>query len=118
MLTGCPAEPEEPPPPITYTIWTDVISYSDFYSAFQATLNDGYYARIELQDAQWNQISPSLTNEGKHDWTEDQLYNYFIGRGFGLTEANQHCSEYQYYCQYSHPHFFYFHEFPLKYLPP
>jgi hypothetical protein len=85
MLIGCPAEPDEP----TYTVWTDVTTYTEFNNAFQTTLNDGYYTRIELTDALWNQISPSLTNEGKHNWTEDQLYNYFIGRGFGQTEANQ-----------------------------
>jgi len=74
MLIGCSMEPDDP----TYTVWTDVITYTEFYNAFQTTLNDGYYARIELLDAQWNQISPSLTNDGKHNWTEDQLYNYFM----------------------------------------
>jgi len=85
-LTGCPTEPDAPP---TYTVWTDVITYTEFSNTFQTTLTDGYYARMELPDAQWNQLSPSLTNEGKHNWTENQLYNYFIGRGFGSTEANQ-----------------------------
>jgi hypothetical protein len=84
-LTGCPTESDDP----TYTVWTDVTTYTEFYNVFQTTLSDGYYVRIELPDAQWNQLSPSLTNEGKHNWTEDQLYNYFIGRGFGSTEANQ-----------------------------
>jgi hypothetical protein len=87
MFAACETEPDDPPP--TYTVWTDVISYSEFYSAFQTTLNDGYYIRVEIADAQWNQIASSLTNEGRHNWTENQIYNYFIGRGFGQTEANQ-----------------------------
>jgi hypothetical protein len=92
MLTGCPTETDEPPSPVTpvtYTVWTDITSYSNFSSTFQTTLEDGYYIRLEFTDAQWNQIAPSLTSEGKYNWTADQIYNYFIGRGFGQTEANQ-----------------------------
>lgn len=73
----------------TYVVWTDVTSYTEFYNVFQTTLNDGYYIRVELSDAQWDQIAAALTNEGKNNWTEDQIYNYFIGRGFGQMEANQ-----------------------------
>ncbi|MDR1868444.1 MAG: hypothetical protein LBQ82_00505 [Treponema sp.] len=87
ILIGCSEEPEEPVEP-TYTVWTDLTSYSEFYSVF-GDLDDGYYIRLELTNSQFNEMSPSLTNEYKHIWTEDQLYNWFIGRGFGSTEANR-----------------------------
>ena len=84
MLTGCKMEPDEQ----TYTIWTDLTSYSEYYSAF-GSLGDGYYVRYEFTSSEWNTISPSLTNEGKNNWTESQIKNWFIGRGFGNSEANQ-----------------------------
>jgi hypothetical protein len=76
-------------PEATYTVWTDSGTYSEFTSAFQTTLNDGYYIHAEMSNSQFNQISASLTNEYKHVWTESQIYNWFIGRGFGNAEANQ-----------------------------
>ena len=83
IITAC-SEPEP-----TYTVWTDTITYSEFTSSFGTTLNDGYYVRLEFTNAQWNQISPSLTSEGRYNWEESQIKNWFIGRGFGNSEANQ-----------------------------
>jgi len=77
-------ETEEP----TYTVWTDSTSYSQFYNSF-GTLNDGYYIRYEFTFSQWDTISSSLTNEGKHNWTENEIKSWFIGRGFGESEANR-----------------------------
>jgi hypothetical protein len=88
---GCKSEPEpEPEPELdpTYTVWTDSTSYSE-YSSKIGTLNDGYYVHMEMNNTQFNEMAPSLTSEGKHDWTESQIYNWFIGRGFGGAEANQ-----------------------------
>jgi hypothetical protein len=84
ILTGCDLEPDEP----TYTVWTDLTSYSEFSSVF-GTLGDGYYFRYEFTSAEWNTMSKSLTNEGKHNWTESDIKNWFIGRGFGNSEANR-----------------------------
>jgi len=84
MLTGCP----EPSPP-TYTVWTDLMSYTEFSTAFGTTLNDGYYLYVEFTSSEWNSISPSLTNEGKHNWTESEIKNWFIGRGFDNSLATQ-----------------------------
>jgi len=84
ILTGCKEpEPDEP----RYTVWTDTITYSEYSSTF-GTLNDGYYIRYELTSSGWNTIASSLTDEGKHNWTEGDIKNWFIGRGFGDTEAN------------------------------
>ena len=52
-------------------------------------MTDGYYVRYEFTSSEWNVISPSLTNEGKHNRTESQIRNRFIGRGFGNFEAAQ-----------------------------
>ena len=84
ILIGCSAEPDEP----TYTVWTDSTSYSQFQSSF-GTLNDGYYFRYEFTSSEWSTISSSLTNEGKYNWTEDDIKKWFIGRGFGNSEANK-----------------------------
>ena len=84
MLTGCKTEPDDP----TYTVWTDLTSYSEYSSAF-GSLADGYYIRYEFTSSEWNTIYPSLTNEGKHNWTESEIKNWFIGRGFGNSESTQ-----------------------------
>ena len=84
MLVGCNTEPDEP----TYTVWTDLVSYSTYYNSF-GSLTDGYYIRYEFTSSEWNTISKSLTNEGKHNWTESEIRNWFIGRDFGNSEANK-----------------------------
>jgi len=81
---GCETEPNDP----TYTVWTDTISYSEYLSIF-GTLGDGYYIRYEFTSVEWSQISQNLTSEGRHNWSESQIRNWFIGRGFGNSEANR-----------------------------
>ena len=89
ILTGCKQEPSDP----TYTVWTDSTSYSEFSSAFGGlTLNDGMYIRYEFTSSEWNTIKPSFTNEGKHNWTESEIKKWFIGRGFGNSEADRETS--------------------------
>ena len=84
ILTGCKHEPSDP----TYTVWTDTMSYSEFQSAFE-TMDDGTYFRYEYTSSEWDSIKNSLTNEGKYNWTESEINKWFIGRGFGNSEANQ-----------------------------
>jgi hypothetical protein len=86
ILTGCPQEPSDP----TYTVWTETLSYTDFQSYFTGvTLDDGYYKTYEFTPSGWNEMKQSLTNEGKHNWTESEIKKWFIGRGFGDYEANK-----------------------------
>ncbi|GHU42590.1 hypothetical protein FACS1894190_12090 [Spirochaetia bacterium] len=85
IVIGCDNDPEPDP---TYTVWTDTTFYSE-YSNKLGTLNNGYYIHVEVNNSQWNELVTSLTNEGKHSWTEKEIYNWFIGRGFGNTEADQ-----------------------------
>ena len=65
------------------------MSYSDFQDAFGTSLLDGYYLHAEISNTLWSQLRPSLTNEGKHKWTEGEIKDWFIGRGFGNPEATQ-----------------------------
>jgi hypothetical protein len=86
IIIGCSdPEPEQDP---TYTVWTDLITYTEYYNAF-GSLSDGHYIRYEFTSSEWNSISPSLTSEGRNNWTESQIKNWFIGRGFINSEANQ-----------------------------
>ncbi|SFI98331.1 hypothetical protein SAMN04487775_1102 [Treponema bryantii] len=73
----------------TYTVWTDVSTYSAFQSDFNTTLNDGMYVRLELTTSQWDQISSSLTSEGRHSWTKSQIKDWLLGRGFGDSESTK-----------------------------
>ena len=73
----------------TYTVWTDVSTYSTFQSSFNTTLNDGMYIRLEITASQWNQISSSLTSEGRHSWTKSQIKDWLLGRGFGDSESTK-----------------------------
>ena len=50
----------------SYTVWTDLSSYSEFQSTFGTTLDDGMYVRLEFTSSQWSQLSSSLTSEGRH----------------------------------------------------
>lgn len=83
LLIGC-SDTYEP----VYVVWTETVSYSDYSNIF-GTLSDGYYVRAELTDTEFEKFKPSLKNEDKRRWTEEQLNSWFIGRGFGNTEANK-----------------------------
>ena len=86
-FVGCKTNGDE-----TYTVWTDIGTYSEFQTSFGTTLNDGEYLRLEFTSTQWNQISASTTNEGRHSWTKAQIKDWFLGRGFGDNEATRESS--------------------------
>lgn len=67
-------------------------TYQQFENAFGITLDDGHYVRLEFTDEMWNQIKPSLTKDGKHDWSQSKIKDWLIGRGFGDSEANKESS--------------------------
>lgn len=73
----------------SYTVWTDVGTYSEFIRAFNTTLNDGMYVRVEFTNSQWNQIKSSLKEKY---WSQDKIKDWLIGRGFGDYEANKESS--------------------------
>ena len=47
------------------------------------------YIRLEITASQWNQISSSLTSEGRHSWTKSQIKDWLLGRGFGDSESTK-----------------------------
>lgn len=76
----------------TYTVWTDISTASDFQQIFGTTLYDGKYVTIELSNSQFSQMMQATGNvaaEYKHDWTEEELKKYFIGRGFDSNTASK-----------------------------
>lgn len=75
-----------------YTVWTDISTSDDFQQAFGTTLYDGKYVTVEFSNSQFSQIAQTLKNEGaesKHNWTEEELKKYFIGRGFDSNTASK-----------------------------
>ena len=73
----------------SYTVWTDLSSYSEFQSTFGTTLDDGMYVRLEFTSSQWSQLSSSLTSEGRHSWTKSQIKDWLLGRSFGDLESTK-----------------------------
>jgi len=86
-------KPEDDDNETTYTVWTDVDSYSNFESTFNTTLTDGMYLRLEFTSSQWSQISSKMTSsandEYKHNWTKSQIKDWLLGRGFGDYESTK-----------------------------
>lgn len=75
-----------------YTVWTENETYTEFQKNFNATLEDGYYKKIEITSEQWAKASSSLTNEGKHRWSEAEIKKWLIGCGFGEYESTKESS--------------------------
>ena len=73
----------------TWTVYTDVDSYSEFKQVFGTTLDDGYYIRLEFSSNEWDAIKSSTIDDYKHQWTKAQIKDWFIGRGFGNSEAEK-----------------------------
>jgi hypothetical protein len=68
-LIGC-SQPTDSDP--AYIVWTNVVSYSEYSNVF-APLTDGYYRKISITNSEFN--SMSLSNEYRHNWTENEIYN-------------------------------------------
>ena len=83
LFIGCSKEEVETEP--TYTIWTYSISYSEY----PGELDDGNYYQVELTNAEFIDFSSALSNDNKKKWTEDQIYNWFVGRDFIPSQAYQ-----------------------------
>jgi len=89
ILTGCEDEPEKTEPEVTkYTVYTFTLTYSEYSQKFPA-LTDGNYGRMEITNSEFNSFPLGHPDQNKHNWTEDQIYNWFIGIGFSNSLANQ-----------------------------
>lgn len=75
-----------------YTVWTETGSYAAWQESSQLSITDGYYKRLEITNDEWQQFSKNLTNEGKHRWSEAEINKWFLGCGFGTSEARKETS--------------------------
>lgn len=75
-----------------YTVWTETDTYADFQTAFQTTLDDGCYKKLEITNKEWEQIAPNLTSEGKHYWSEAEIKKWLVGNGFSSYASTKESS--------------------------
>lgn len=84
----------------TYTVWVDSGSYSELEAEVNQSLSgtgksfsleSGEYVRGELAEDAWNTMYSSVCSADyyKHEWTKDEIKDWFIGHYFGEEEANQ-----------------------------
>lgn len=71
-----------------YTVWTVSGPYSEWAQS-GITVSDGYYTKMELSNSEWKDIVSTISNEYKHSWNEDKIYDWFIGRGASASVAHQ-----------------------------
>jgi len=76
-LVGCKGDSEP-----TYTVWATTMPYTTFTAMYGATMNDNSYFQAELSTADFNQYKSFLQDSWKHDWTENQIYTWFLESTF------------------------------------
>jgi len=75
--------------PEAYTVWTGTTTYVEFQDKY-GDLQEGYYDwKRELTNSEFNQISPSLKDDNKHIWIEDQIIDWFTDRSFNYLKAKE-----------------------------
>jgi len=72
-----------------YTIWTDEINYEYFENSFKKELPDGSYTKVSISTSEWNELSSDLTSVGRNYWTESEIKNWLIERGFGNDQVDR-----------------------------
>ena len=84
-LAACnnPVNPE----PKKYTVWITRLTYNQFKDAFKMEFKDNGYDIQEFDAAQWNNISKSLTDNGKFMWTEDRITTWLLDNGFSKEQT-------------------------------
>lgn len=73
----------------TDTFWTVKFSYSKFIDAFREELYDNHHSMWELETDQFELLTYSIEDEFKHEWTEANLQDWLICRGFDETVSKQ-----------------------------
>ena len=77
LIVGCSVDSD----PITFTIYEGKTSASNFYSKLLTPLEDSSYTRLEIpleQDALWKLIKSLMDNPTEHQWTNPQIFNWFL----------------------------------------
>jgi len=72
-----------------YRIWVNNFNFSVKDADF-GTLNDGNFMGVKLsgKDFEWEKTN-NYKNITSYDFTEDQLFSFFKGKGFGDAEARE-----------------------------
>jgi hypothetical protein len=85
-FASCKADSEP-----TYTVWAGIMSYSDWSAAYGqgGTLSDNTYVQVEIPNSDWDMYKNTLPDSWKHDWTEDQIYVWFLESTFTGTAPRQ-----------------------------
>jgi len=73
----------------TYMVWATTMPYSEWQPTFGGggTLNDNAYGYAEVSQSDFNESKAFLPDAWKHDWTQDQIYTWFLEKTFGETTA-------------------------------
>ncbi|MCQ2604633.1 MAG: hypothetical protein MJ215_06325 [Spirochaetia bacterium] len=71
----------------SYTVWTDACSYWDFQMESGRHLFDGECASVRFSESEFNAFRHFLTQDGRHRWSEVQIYDWLAWRGLGMYEA-------------------------------
>ena len=75
----------------TYTVWTGTLSYST-YEGLYGAIDDNKYYYGEYSTSGWKNDSSWRSDDNKHTWTKDKIYDWFIGRGLSKSQATQMAS--------------------------
>jgi len=73
----------------TYTVWAGTMTNSEFSATFGLALQDNSYASLEFANAEWEQYRALMPASYKHDWTENQIYTWFLESSFSQTTSRQ-----------------------------
>ena len=101
FFAGCQVDSDDDED--TYTVWTDSGSYSELEAEVNQSLSgtgksfsleSGKYFRGELTEDAWNTLYSSVCSADyyKHEWTKDEIKDWFLGHYFGEEEANRETS--------------------------
>ena len=73
----------------TYRIWVNYFNYSAKDADF-GNLDDGNFMGLKISnnEYEWEKIN-NYKNVTSYDFTEEQLFSYFKGKGFGDNEAKE-----------------------------
>jgi hypothetical protein len=94
MLSSCNVEPDEsatatPDEPVTAIFWPKDFSFSTDNSRW-GTLQDGYLRRQEITETSFDwERANNFQNSPQYVWTEEQIYIYILGMGFGNNTARE-----------------------------
>jgi hypothetical protein len=83
-FVGCKADSEP-----TYTVWAGTMTNSEFSATFGLALQDNSYASLEFTNTEWEQYRALMPASYKHDWTENQIYTWFLESSFSQTTSRQ-----------------------------